>query len=192
MSGLRLLNGLIGHNVSALVSLLSEARSESRRFPNRNGGRRSTSMCRSLLAHRWRAAPARITAQGRYLTGDVLPMKLNCPRCGAGNRIGWQTRYQTFSCSSCGLLFFGLEAYTSWGSFLLDDPSKTPCPHCWQYVRLMPDFERGGWYGPPRCSSCGKKLPPRPQYSWQEREAQAEQVEREQREEQGRSPGDGP
>jgi transposase-like protein len=111
-------------------------------------------------------------------------MKLICPRCGAGNRIGSQTRYQTFDCSSCGLLFFGLEAHTSWGSFLLDDPSKTPCPHCWQYVRLMADLQNGGWHGPPRCSSCRKKLPKRPEYSWQQREAQSEQVQRELQEEQ--------
>ena len=84
-------------------------------------------------------------------------MKLLCPRCGAGNRIGWQTRYQSFSCSSCNLIFFGLEATTSLGSFFLDDPSKTPCPFCWRYIRLMPDAN-GGWYGPEAalrvCKSC--------------------------------------
>ena len=113
-------------------------------------------------------------------------MKLICPRCGAGIRIGWQTRYQLFSCSSCDLPFFGLEAHTSWGSFLLDDPSKTPCPHCWQYVRLMADLQNGGWYGPPRCSSCLEELPERPEIPWQQREAQAKQVQRELREERER------
>ena len=104
-------------------------------------------------------------------------MKLLCPRCGAGNRIGWQTRYQTFSCSSCNLMFFGLEANTSLGSFLLDDPSKTPCPFCRKYVRLMPD-SNGGWYGPEVCASCLQELPRKPEFSWQQREAQAAQVER--------------
>lgn len=116
-------------------------------------------------------------------------MKLLCPRCGAGNRIGWQTRYQSFSCSSCNLIFFGLEANTSLGSFLLDDPSKTPCPHCLKYVRLMPDHENGGWYGPEVCASCLQALPRKPEYSWQEREAQAAQVERQLRKSKRRPSG---
>ena len=114
-------------------------------------------------------------------------MKLICPRCGAGNRIGSQTRYQFFTCSSCDLLFFGLEAHTSLGSFLLDDPSKTSCPQCWRTVPLMPDLQNGGWYGPVRCGACGKKLPARPAYSWQQREARSGQAEREIREERGDS-----
>jgi hypothetical protein len=117
-------------------------------------------------------------------------MKLICPRCGGGNRIGWQTRYQSFSCSSCRLLFFGLEARTSLGSFLLDDPSKTPCPHCWKYIRLMPDFENGGWYGPERCANCLEELPRKPEYSWQQREAMAEQLEKDRPAKTRRPPGD--
>lgn len=116
-------------------------------------------------------------------------MKLLCPRCGAGNRIGWQTRYQSFSCSSCNLIFFGLEANTSLGSFLLDDPSKTACPFCWKYIRLMPDAN-GGWYGPEVCASCLQELPRKPEYSWQQREAQAAQLEKDRPAKKRRSPGD--
>jgi hypothetical protein len=116
-------------------------------------------------------------------------MKLICPRCRAGSRIGWQTRYQTFSCSSCRLLFFGLEAETSLGSFILDDPSKTPCPYCWHYIYLIHDGN-GGWVGPEVCASCLRELPPKPVYPWQEREAQAAQLEQERPAKKRRSPGD--
>ncbi len=115
-------------------------------------------------------------------------MKLICPRCGAGNRIGWQTRYQSFSCYSCNLLFFGLEAETSLGSFLLDDPAKTPCPFCWKYVYLMHDGN-GGWYGPDICASCLRELPPKPVFTWQQREAQAAQLDRQQPPKHRRSSG---
>jgi hypothetical protein len=115
-----------------------------------------------VLGTDWRSRP--VMSPHCQLLGEELTMKLLCPRCGAGNRIGWQTRYQSFSCSSCNLLFFGLEAETSLGSFILDDPAKTPCPFCWRYIYLMHDGN-GGWYGPEVCQSCLRELPPKPVYS---------------------------
>ena len=104
-------------------------------------------------------------------------MKIKCLNCKVGIRIGSQSRFGWFSCPSCHCLMHGLECEVSLGSWILDDPFETGCPHCWQVVRLYPDWQRGGYYGPARCSSCHKKLESgrygRPAYSFSKRQALA-------------------
>ena len=90
-------------------------------------------------------------------------MKLICPKCSSGVRIGQASRFSNFRCSECQHVFMGLEAEVSWGTiFSLDNLSQTSCPYCWQVTQLYKDSQRGGWYGPPRCCWCARNLPKKP------------------------------
>ncbi len=102
-------------------------------------------------------------------------MKVKCLNCKTGIRIGSQSRFGWFSCPTCRCLMHGLECEVSLGSWILDDPFETGCPHCWQVIRLYADWQRGGFYGPARCCWCHKKLESgrhgRPEYSFSKRQA---------------------
>jgi hypothetical protein len=103
-------------------------------------------------------------------------MKIKCPKCKAGVRIGGQSRFGWFTCSSCNCFFHGLEAEASLGSWILDDPFETGCPKCWRVVPLQMDWQRGGYYGPARCCYCGKKLRGKPTWSWSRRGEESRKV----------------
>jgi hypothetical protein len=86
-------------------------------------------------------------------------MKICCPKCNAAIGIGRHSRFGMFRCPKCNNYFFGLDADVSWGSPFFGDHLTTPCPHCWQTIRLGYDSQHGGYYGPAACSGCGNQLP---------------------------------
>jgi transposase-like protein len=43
-------------------------------------------------------------------------MKLICPKCRAGVKIGGASRFEEFQCKACDYCFMGLEAEVRWMS----------------------------------------------------------------------------
>lgn len=91
-------------------------------------------------------------------------MKLICPKCRAGVKIGDASRFEDFQCKACDYCFTGLEAEVGFLSLVLNiDFMKTGCPYCWSPIDLRSGgVQRGGYVGPHSCWSCGRKLPKRP------------------------------
>lgn len=90
-------------------------------------------------------------------------MKLICPKCRAGLKIGGASRFRDFTCEKCNHTFMGLEAEVGFLSLIGFEFMMTGCPHCWTPLELRSGGSRwGGYIGPKACYSCGRKLPKRP------------------------------
>ena len=90
-------------------------------------------------------------------------MKLICPKCRAGVKIGGASRFEDFQCEACDYCFMGLEAEVGSWSLVGMVFMKTGCPCCWSPIDLRSGgVQRGGYVGPHSCYSCGRKLPKRP------------------------------
>lgn len=90
-------------------------------------------------------------------------MKLICPKCGAGVKIGGASRFEEFQCKACDYCFMGLEAEVRWIFGMPGVSMMTGCPYCWTPLELRSGGSKwGGYVGPHSCYSCGRKLPKRP------------------------------
>ena len=90
-------------------------------------------------------------------------MKLVCPKCHAGVKIGGASRFGEFTCNRCNYTFMGLEAEVGLLSLIGMEFMKTGCPYCWSPIDLRSGGSKwGGYVGPHSCWSCGRKLPKRP------------------------------
>jgi len=99
-------------------------------------------------------------------------MQLNCPSCYNRNiKTNGLSRFNIFTCSSCGRKFRGIHADPNWLDFVwkhyvpflkgYDAANETHCPYCSDIIRL--DWPRSdgysGCYSPENCQSCGRYLP---------------------------------
>jgi len=89
-------------------------------------------------------------------------MKLICPKCRAGVKIGGASRFQEFTCQKCNHTFMGLEAEVGFLSLIGLEFMMTGCPYCWTPLELRSAGINRGYIGPKACYSCGRKLPKRP------------------------------
>jgi hypothetical protein len=89
-------------------------------------------------------------------------MKLICPKCKAGVKIGGASRFREFTCRKCNHTFMGLEAEVGFWSVVGLEFMMTGCLYCWTPLELRSGGDRGGYIGPQRCYSCCRKLPRRP------------------------------